>query len=61
VAHSVPNGLFLHPAVASTMIKEGQKQYSRPLFAPFKSGSYSQLYIEMKSAKGVLSPYQIKI
>jgi len=58
--HSVPNGLALHPAIASTMIKEGQKNGIPDLCLPFKTSSYSQLYIEMKSAKGELSPYQIE-
>jgi len=57
--HSVPNGLALHPAIASTMLKEGQKNGIPDLCLPFKSGSYSQLYIEMKSATGVLSSHQI--
>ena len=56
--HSVPNGLALHPAIASTMIKEGQKNGIPDLCLPFKTASYSQLYIEMKSAKGVLSSQQ---
>jgi len=56
--HSVPNGLALHPAIASTMIQEGQKNGIPDLCLPFKSCGYSQLYIEMKSAKGVLSSHQ---
>ena len=58
--HSTPNGLDLHPAIASTMIKEGQKNGIPDLCLPFKTDAYSQLYIEMKSAKGNLSPYQIE-
>jgi len=57
--YSVPNGLSLHPAIASTMIQEGQKNGIPDLCLPFKTLSYSQLYIEMKSAKGSLSPHQI--
>ena len=56
----MPNGLDLHPAVASTMIKEGQKNGIPDLCLPFKTTAYSQLYIEMKSAKGNLSPEQIE-
>ena len=58
--YSVPNGLALHPAIASTMIKEGQKNGIPDLCLPFRTDAYSQLYIEMKSAKGNLSPYQIE-
>jgi hypothetical protein len=56
--YSVPNGLRLHPAITTQMINEGAKAGIPDLFLPVRSGKYSGLYIEMKSAKGKLSEQQ---
>ena len=58
--YSVPNGLRLHPAITTQMINEGAKAGIPDLFLPVGSAKYSGLYIEMKSAKGVLSEQQKK-
>jgi hypothetical protein len=56
--YSVPNGLKLHPSIATQMILEGSKSGVPDLFLPVRSGEYSGLYLEMKSAKGQLSKQQ---
>jgi hypothetical protein len=56
--YSVPNGLLLHPSVRTQMINEGSKAGVPDLFLPVRSGQYSGLYIEMKSATGKLSAKQ---
>jgi hypothetical protein len=64
------NGLKLHPAIVTQMINEGAKKGVHDLFLPVQSYQkrmiydvaipmYSGLYIEMKSAKGKLTPEQI--
>ena len=63
------NGLKLHPAIVTQMINEGAKKGVHDLFLPVQSHQkrmiydvaipmYSGLYLEMKSAKGKLTPEQ---
>ena len=65
--YSVPNGLSfakvdkkIRGQITTQMINEGAKAGIPDLFLPVRSAKYSGLYIEMKSAKGVLSEQQKK-
>jgi hypothetical protein len=56
--HAIPNGGARHPAVAMKLKAEGVKKGIPDLFLPYPCGGKHGLYIEVKSAKGRLTPEQ---
>ena len=56
--YAVPNGGRRSPRVAADMKREGQKPGVPDLHLPIGRGGYFGLWIEMKTAKGRVSPEQ---
>jgi hypothetical protein len=58
--HASLNGIHTTPSQAMMAKMSGLKSGVPDLFLPVKTKEFSGLFIEMKSAKGVLSPNQKK-
>ena len=55
---AIPNGGSRHIAEAVNLKKSGTKSGVPDMCLPVKRGEYGALYIEMKSDKGKVSPFQ---
>ena len=56
--HAIPNGTRTSIRVATKMKREGVLKGIADIFIPKPCGGYSGMWIEMKTAKGTLSPEQ---
>ncbi|HEX2865262.1 MAG TPA: VRR-NUC domain-containing protein [Deinococcales bacterium] len=56
--HAIPNGGWRHPRTAARLAAEGVRPGISDLVWPVRSGRFPVLWLEMKAAKGRLTPAQ---